>query len=345
MKKKSVLMIVVLILMLMFNPYTLDKMGGMFRTTSSKTVHLPFSYANNSFVTSFQNGLLTYDGLSLRLIDSEGIEVFDVTINADNYSISTSQDRIFVLDIAKKSIFILDEKGSVITQEKTGDMPKRVVGLEDGGFLIHYFTDVYVEGIRVFSKSGKEVKDMPYPNVTITLVRPVDATSFLVTGFFRNADTLDNSVYYYTNKGELQFATQINNAILGKIVPRKDKFVMMDVSSLIVGDKAMEETTNFDFTLNLKDILATDKEIYVLASDNSVKTLNYDFQFLAEKSSQAEILGILFHKGKLLYYTDNSVVYGAVSKQYSKDVMKVVDIGEKVAVVFKEGIQLLTLKE
>lgn len=344
MEKKKILAIVVgVMLLLMFNPYSLDYIKNRLTSVSESDRSLPFAFSNNNYVTSFQGNLLTYDGLNLKLTDPEGNSYPDVTINADNYSISTSENEIFILDIAKKKVFVIDSKARVINQILVDDMPRRIIALEGGGFLIHYFTDVYVEGVKIFSKSGKLLKDIAYPDVTLTLIESLEDGSFTVMGFFRNSASLDSSIYYYTDRGELQFATQLNNSIISKMLIRPDRLVLLDVSSLILSDRAVEEQTNFEFKEDLKDVIANEKEMYVLTFDNSIKVLNYDFQLVGEKSSQEDIEGILLHKGQLLYYTKDTLFYGSIKKQYSKDILQLVDLGEKVAIVFKGEIQMVVL--
>lgn len=345
-KQKIMVILAGLVLILLFNPYSLDYIKNQFTVSTSDLAHsIPFAFSNNNYASSFRGNLLTYDGLTLNLIDQGGMKVFDITINADNYSISHSENEIFILDLAKKNVFVLDEKGRVINQVKVDDMPRRVVALKGGGFLIHYFTDVYVEGVKVFSKRGKQVKDIAYPNVTLTLIESVDAEAFMVMGFFRNSDSLDNSVYYYTDKGELQFATQLNNSIISKVITQKDKFLMLGVSSVLSSDKMVEEHVNFEFTEELKDMVANEKGMYVLTFANSIKLLNYEFQSMGERSSQEDIQGLLLHQGELLYYTKDSLFYGSITKQYSKDILQVIDLGKKLAVIFKGEIQILTLNE
>ncbi len=341
MNKKHIIAILIAAILIL-NPFTLNYLKKQFVISNSdKSVMLPYTYSNNSYAQSFQNSLLLYDGLTLKLIEKDGTTKFDVTISADNYSISTSKDRIFLLDIAKKNVYILDANGKIEAQVTLDYMPKRVVALSNGGFAVHYFTDVYVEGIKVFSKSGKEVNDITYPDVTLTLINGEESGRFFVMGFFKNGDSLENSVYYYDTEGRLQLASQISNVVISRMQSVKNNLIFMDVNSMLISDNIVEEISHFDFNVNLLDFIATEKEIYILTEENDIEVMDYNFQFINELTSREKIRGMVLHQGKILYYTQNSLMYGATPKQFSKDIVKVIDLGEKTAILFKGEIQII----
>ena len=154
MKRRNIIAVAVLIV-LFCNPWTIRFLKKQFVVVNpNSSIDIAFRHSNNNYAEEFEHGLLTYDGLSLKLIETDGTERFDVTINADNYNISTSKNRIFLLDIAKKNVYILDGKGKIVNQMTVDYLPKRVVALNNGNFVVHYFTDVYIEGIKLFSENG-----------------------------------------------------------------------------------------------------------------------------------------------------------------------------------------------
>ena len=341
MKRNNIITVIVL-LILFCNPLTIRYLKKQFIIANPNTsIDIAFRYSNNNYAEEFSHGLLMYDGLSLKLIETDGSERFDVTINADNYSISTSKNRIFLLDIAKKNVYILDGKGNIVNQVTVDYLPKRIIALDNGNFIVHYFTDVYIEGIKLFSENGNLINDITYPNVTLTLIQGDKNDHFAVFGFFRTGSSLENSVYFYNRTGELQYANQINDVIIHQLLFQKNRVLMLDVNSILTSDTAFEEVSSLEFPLVLKKIVANEKNIYLLTKDNSIQVMDSEFQNTDQLSSQENIIDMFLVDDKLIYYTQNAVLCNYNRRQFSKDIVKVIPVDDTLMILFKNEMKII----
>ena len=341
MKRRNIIAVAVLIV-LFCNPWTIRFLKKQFVVVNpNSSINIAFRHSNNNYAEEFEHGLLTYDGLSLKLIETDGTERFDVTINADNYNISTSKNRIFLLDIAKKNVYILDGKGKIVNQITVDYLPKRVVALDNGNFVVHYFTDVYIEGIKLFSENGKMLNDITYPNVTLTLIQGDKNNHFAVLGFFKNGSSLENSVYFYNYAGELQYASQINNVIIHQLLFQKNKVLMLDINSILTCDTTFEEVSSMELPLVLKKVVANEKNIYLLTKDNSIQVMDSEFQNTDQLSSQEKIIDMFLVDDKLIYYTQNSILCNYDKRQFSKDIVKVIPVDDTLIILFKNEIKII----
>lgn len=133
---------------------------------------------------------------------------FEATISSDNFSISSSDDFIYILDKVQRKVYQIDKNGEIVGQ---AEVDKQISGIDifsDGRFILKFTTDIKADGLLVYNKNCEFVKEITYPKTTINKVSEDKTTGgFMVSGLLRDEDNLKNSIFYYNQKLEAVMAT------------------------------------------------------------------------------------------------------------------------------------------
>lgn len=294
-----------------------------------------YVYTNSTYIGDFQNRILIYDGHNLRLVNEAGNEELNVILTAENFSVDTNGKNIYLTDIAKRTTFIIDETGKVINQAISTYLPKRVVAMPDGKFVIHYITDTLVEGVGIYSNDGQLMSEYTYPKVTLTLIKPSISKGVIVVGLYRDASKLTNLVYEYSLKGELKHTNQIDNLLLTNMDIQGKSYIWQDINQIYITDNDFKNIAKIDSNNPYEGIVVTEDMIYTLDDDNAISIIDDKYTIIKESRFSEDIEGIAMFKGEPLYYSENRTFYKNNIKELTKSIVDVIGLKNTIVLVSK----------
>ncbi len=315
------------------------------KKTETGEVKTPYEYSQGSKVSMFKDGVISYDGLTLKYIGVDGKLRFDITLKADNFSFSVSEKNIYILDIVSKQVYILNASGGIVNKIKLECVPVRITALSNDNFIIHYLTDIELEGVKLFKTSGEEIQDITYPDVTLTLIENAKDGKFCVMGFFRNLPELKTCIYSYDADGKLQSAVRIDSALISKAVYTEKDVFLLDSDNLIKADNTYyEEEERIRTSEPLVDVASDGTTVCTLDKMNVLRLYDLDFKLIEEYDVEENVDGFFVVDGAVMYYNSNGIFWKNESKRYAKNVLKVITDKEKTVAFFQDEIRIFDLK-
>ncbi|MGL5440100.1 MAG: hypothetical protein ACRDA4_06900 [Filifactoraceae bacterium] len=294
-----------------------------------------YIYTNKIYIENFKNRVLVYDGYNLRFVNEAGNEELSIKITAENFSMDTQGEYIYLTDIARRTTFIIDETGAVVNQVVSKYLPKRVVAMPGGGFVIHYLTDTLEEGIAIYNRKGESVGEYSYPKVSITMIKPSINRGVIVVGLYRDAGKLTNLIYEYSSKGKLKNTNQIDNMILTDMKIKGNDYIWQDIDQIYITNKSYKSKVKIENNNPYEKMEIFGDKIFTLDEDNGISTINKDYNVERESRFSESINGMVISNGEPFYYSDTRTFYKNDIKELTKPVIKVIPMKNTVVLVSK----------
>ncbi|WP_099189720.1 DUF5711 family protein [Tepidibacter mesophilus] len=350
MKKNKIIIISIILIIIFLNPKTINiirsKMNNS-KVSIKETKEISYGYSNNTSFIKYRDGFLMYDGKSLKYMDSEAQRKFDLNIRIENYSIDTNNSNIYLLDKMKKEVYIIDKKGSLMNKLSLKENALMIKALYNDDFLIHYTTDVEVEGVKLYSYKGEEIQDISIPQIIINLVEVDKNTSnFVVSGISIKDDRLYNNIFYYNKKGELIFSYNIENKVFVKTMFLDDNLVFVDPKYIEIKNLNDENAKKINLDEEIAYVDIIDDEIIVMDSNKNIISIDKYGKEKIKEYSIENIKGIKNIGNENIVYSDRSI-YLSKNKQkkdFTKDILDVFTIYDNsVIVIFRGYIKFLNI--
>ncbi len=337
----------VVLILLIINPYTIKNYirPYFFPTTKTLSEELKLEYKPNMYIKQFENSLITYDGKSLIRYDENIKEEFEATIRSDNFSISTSENFIYLLDKVKRKVYQIDRNGEIVGQVEVDKQISNIEVFSDGRFILSYTTDIKADGILVYDKNCEFLKDISYPKTTINKISEDKITGgFMVSGLVRDEDDLNNSIFYYNEKLEAVMAMDIKDSIFIDMGFIKDKIVLMDINNILVMNRDFKELYKLHSDENFYKMYMAQMSMWTLDSKNKISEIDYNGNLIKEQIYKDDIIYFGKHKDKLLLALKNAIILGDKEIEMSKDIVDVVPLENKIVIVFRDSIRFLKVE-
>ncbi len=350
MKNNKIIIILLILIIIFLNPKTINIFKSKINNSKvsiEEIKEISYGYSSDTSFTKYRDGFLMYDGKSLKYIDNEAQREFDLNIRIENYSIDINNSNIYLLDKIKKEVYIIDKKGSLIRKLSLKEKALTIKALYNDDFLIHYTTDVDVEGVKLYSYKGEEIQDISIPQITINLVDvDNDTSSFVISGISIKDDRLYNNILYYNKKGELIFSYNIENKVFIKTLFLDDKLVLADPNYIEIKNLNDEKVKKINLDEEIKYIDIIDDEIVVVDSNEKI---TYIDKFGKEKNKEYDIKnikGIKIIGNRNIVYSDRSIylLENKEKKDFTKDILDVFTIYDNsVIVIFRGYVKFLNI--
>ncbi|MEJ8555345.1 DUF5711 family protein [Tepidibacter sp. Z1-5] len=350
MKKNKIIIISIILIIIFLNPKTINIIENKINNSKvsiEEIKEIPYGYSSDTSFIKYRDGFLMYDGKSLKYIDNEAQKEFDLNIRIESYSIDTNNSNIYLLDKIKKEVYIIDKKGSLTKKLNLKENALMVKALYNNDFLIHYTTDVDVEGAKLYNYKGEEIQDISIPQITINLVEVDKNTSnFVISGISIKDDRLYNNIFYYNKKGELIFSYNIENKVFVKTMFLDDKLILVDPKYIEIKNLSDEKAKKINLDEEIQYINIIDDEIVVIDSN---KNITYIDKYGKEKNKQYDIKNIKGIKNignQNILYSDRSIYLpeNKEKKDFTKDILDMFTIYDNsVIVIFRGYIKFLNI--
>ncbi|KXZ40748.1 hypothetical protein SAMN05661008_01436 [Alkalithermobacter thermoalcaliphilus JW-YL-7 = DSM 7308] len=350
MKKKNIVIILAIMLIIFANPKTINFFKNINSDNSKVELvkEIPFSYKSNMTFKKLSNEFIMYDGNTLICIDNKGEKIFTSNIRANNYSLDTNESQTYILDKTNKNVYIVDKKGSIINKFDIDADAVYIKSFKNGNFIIHYETDIQLEGVKLLSSKGELIKDISIPKSTINFVDIDDNTQgFLISAITIENDSLYNNIFLYNRKGELVSADKYENRLFIRSYINPKEIFLFEPDSIQIKEKNLEPIT----TVNFKDTIR-----YIGKIDNKVGIVNErgNVVYISEKGEEKiqrypidNIKGFEYTQAGNVVYSDRSMYFEASKKRddFTKDIINVLSLENNyIVVVFRGSIKIFRVK-
>jgi len=349
-KKSKIVIILIILIIIFLNPKTINIIKSKIsnsKVSIEEIKETSYGYSNNTSFIEYRDGFLMYDGKSLKYIDSEAQRVFDLNIRVENYSIDTNNSNIYLLDKMKKEVYIIDKKGALTKKLKIKEKALMIKALYNDDFLIHYTTDVDVEGAKLYSYKGEEIQDISIPQITINLVQvDRDTSNFVISGISIKDDRLYNNIFYYNKKGELIFSYNIENKVFAKVLFLDDRLVLVDPKYIEIKNLSDEKVKKINLDEKIQFIEVIDEEIVLIDSNKKIIYIDKYGKEINKEYDMKNIKGIKNIGNQKILYSDRSIYLpeNKEKKDFTKDILDVFTISDNsVIVIFRGYIKFLNI--
>ena len=345
--KKTIISIIVVLILLIINPYTIKNYIKPYLFPADKNIseEIKIEYRPSMYIGRFGNSLITYDGKSLIKYSENKKQEFEATIRSDNFSISSSDDFIYLLDKVQRKVYQIDKNGEIVGQ---AEVDKQISGIDifsDGRFILKFTTDIKADGLLVYNKNCEFVKEITYPKTTINKVSEDKTTGgFMVSGLLRDEDNLKNSIFYYNQKLEAVMATDIKDNIFIDIGFLKDKIILMDINNIEVMNRDFKELYKVHSDANFFEMYIGELSMWTLDSKNRILEIDYSGNIVKEQNYKDDIIYLGKYKDKILIASKNAVILEDKEIEMPKDIISVVPLENKIALVFRDSIRFLKVE-
>lgn len=345
---KKIIFIVFLLSMALFNPYTMNHyIRPMFSEEKSQEqsfVEQKIAYMPDRYIGKMENSVIMYDGRHLSRMDENGREIFSSAIRSDNFEVDALGKQIYVLDRVRRKIYSIKEDGQILAQLEMKETPLTLKAIGGGRFALHYVTDVEVEGLQLYDKHCKLLRDITYPKRSINFVaEDKEKDGMLVSSLIRDPSLLKNNIYLYDSKLEPTIATDVENTVFVKASISKENIALMDPSYVIVYDREFRPKCRISAESNLKDIFLAEEFLYTVDSAKKFRKYDLEGKLVQEEIFKEDISAIRFFQGEPLIVFRGGYSFRGVYYDEIKDVLDLIVLENKIAVFSKDSIRYMRI--
>lgn len=305
---------------------------------------IEYNYASGMEILPMGTNLLTYDSGNLKLLKKNGQEIFDIPFMVGSWDLATSDKAIYLLDKIDKILYFIDEKGNFVNKVVLTNNPHKLYAGKQGNLALHYRSESGVEGVCIYDKDGKLLTDVTYPKTTLTMVHVNDENKVTVHGMLRIASTIENSVYRYSERGNLIFSKSYQDVIYVRQYEDKSQIIYVDVNTAQFYNKNINEDFKAVTSIIPTKLVTFDeykKELYLLDTRNRLRILDMDGNLVEEKYFQIEYKQLLIYKGELLMIGDDFIRTQSKEIKMDTKIEKIFKLGDYLVIVTQGRIRLL----
>lgn len=344
-KSKWALLLIAIIAVIFFVFIQVDqkqKQEKLSRTQVAQNIQGDRNQASYDFIMTdqltvepFNNQVLIFDGNAMILIGENGKEVFHTNYPVNHYSLDFSEDQIFLLNKESKELTRFDIKGNVLHQVKNDFSPQSVTALSSNQYIIHYTTDIGVEGIKLFDTNNQMLQDMSFPDLLVTGILKHSNGNFSVIGLNKNAQQLETVITNYNAKGEAQTTGTLPNALITDSFSDNRSNYFLDPNTVYLTDKNLKLRSRAGIFQSTQKMIFHPalKEFSVLTHSNEIYRFALDGTFKNEKKLNESITDFVYWDDRIVYASEQNLVDGAKIYQYDQPVIKLIKLENSVAVV------------
>ena len=305
---------------------------------------IEYNYSPGMEILPMGENILLYDSNNLRVLRKNGEEVFDVPFNIGSWDLESSDKNIYLLDKIDNILYFIDESGSFISKAELSNIPHRLYCGKNGNLALHYKSESGVEGVQIFDKSGKELSDVTYPKTTITMVYVGDDNRVTVHGMHRIANVMENSVYRYSDKGNLIFSKAYEDVVFIRQYEDKSAIAYVDVNEVQFYNKNINEDENAVSSIIPSKLMAFDEDealLYLLDKRNRLRILDMQGNLVQERHFQTEYENLIIYKGEMLLVGDDFIRTSSRDIKMNKNIEDLFILGDYLVIATKGELKLI----
>lgn len=305
---------------------------------------LEYNYSPGMKILPMGPNLVMYDSNNLKLLKKTGEEVFDIPFALGSWDLAASGKAIYLLDRIDNVLYFIDPAGNFANKVELANIPHKLYAGKGGNVVLHYRSESGVEGAIIFDKSGKELNDTSYPKTTITFINVSDEDKVTIHGMLRTAQTIENSVYRYSDKGNLIFSNNYEDVVFFRQYEDSSTIIFVDINKIQFYSKNTNENTKSVSSLVPIKLVTFDKDykkLYVLDSRNKLRIINLSGSIMDEKHFQTQYDQILAYKDELLMVGEDFIRTSTREIRTGGKIEEVFLLEDYLAIVTKDKIKLL----
>lgn len=306
------------------------------------------TYVPGMKILPFGSNILIYDKTKLSLIssklDPKNQDIFSTNIQISDFFMVTKAEDIYLADLTNKIIYKFDKSGLTVSQKQLDKHIYDIHAFDKSRLIVHYNTDVGTEGLILLDEKLNTVKEITFPNTTITMIKedPVNG-NLLLSSLMKTDENIINKFYIYDKDLRLISTKEFPNIVCSKLIIGKNHIIVVDPDSVYVCDKSFENAKKADSEENFRNaVLLNDEEICLIDGEKKVRHLGINLEPKSEENYENEIIGIKTFKNEPVVFTKDLLNIGKrqIHSQIElKDVIKL--DSSHLLCVFRNGIKVI----
>ena len=139
-------------------------------------------------------------------------------------------------------------------------------------------------------------------------------------------------------------ATDIKDNIFIDIGFLKDKIILMDINNIEVMNRDFKELYKVHSDANFFEMYIGELSMWTLDSKNRILEIDYSGNIVKEQNYKDDIIYLGKYKDKILIASKNAVILEDKEIEMPKDIISVVPLENKIALVFRDSIRFLKVE-
>ncbi len=349
--KAFIIGLVIIAVLIVLNPSKMEIFKGWSTSKSeiSESTRFSFEYGPNMSFVGFDGGVAIYNGRNIRGVDGKGNTSFDIEWRTNDFDIKGFDDKILFLDRIKRTLILIDKKGGILKQINFAEKPLSIEALGRGSFVVHYVYDLNekAEGMRVFSSSGKQIKDIQIANITILFIKTdKDLNGFIVSGISIEDNRLYNNIMHYGRDGDLMSGEKTENKVFVCALHSNEKFVLWEDNHIEIRDSELKYVNSIYSDSNIIGVQDIGDAFVVADESNTIRIYSYDGREQSIHRYGENLKGIISCGSNVILYTQMGleILGGEETYDIKGDILDVIPIDERsLAVITRGEVKILLL--
>lgn len=347
--KTFIIGLFIIAVLFVLNPNAMQMIKGLNMSDPeiSEMAKFSFEYGPNMRFVGFDEGIAIYNGRNIRGVDRKGNTAFDIEWRTNDFDIEGFGDKLLFLDRIKRTLIIIDKKGNILKQINFGEKPLSIEALGKGRFIVHYVYDLNekAEGIRVFSSSGKQIKDIQIANITILFINTdKNSNGFIMSGISIEDNRLYNNIMHYSRDGDLMSGEKTENKVFAGAVHSNGKFVLWEENYIEIRDSELKYVNSIYSDSSIIGVEDIGDAFVVADESNTIRVYSYDGREQSISRYGEKLKGTVSAGSKIILYTQMRLdVLGSEDTfDVKNDILDVIKIDEKsVAAICRGEVKIL----
>ncbi|MDU6115364.1 MAG: hypothetical protein E6649_13165 [Paeniclostridium sordellii] len=335
-------LIVIFIILILINPKIFTAFSSSFnKKTTSLDNFKKINVGKDVKYTEYKSNIVIYEQGTLRGINKNGDEIFNLELGIKNPTISSNK-YIDILDKEKSVIYSVNEKGKVVlkrSMKKSGLVYK---SLENDSY-IYIFKKDKKNIANIYDFEFNLVKSIELDGV----VTDIEYTSNKIYLCLLKIDkSIESKILSYDYNGNLEESMNMNQSVLLNLGLSENGLYVIEKNKITKLSNKLKTINSFniDDLKNYSNI--NDDKLYIIENDGDILLIK-DKEVEKVKVNEKNINKILNLGYSFIAFTDNKILdsKGKEIKIFDENIKHVSMINNKLLfVILENSLQLFTIK-
>ena len=335
-------LIVIFIILILINPKIFTAFSSSFnKKTTSLDNFKKINVGKDVKYTEYKSNIVIYEQGTLRGINKNGDEIFNLELGIKNPTISSNK-YIDILDKEKSVIYSVNEKGKVVlkrSMKKSGLVYK---SLENDSY-IYIFKKDKKNISNIYDFEFNLVKSIELDGV----VTDIEYTSNKIYLCLLKIDkSIESKILSYDYNGNLEESMNMNQSVLLNLGLSENGLYVIEKNKITKLSNKLKTINSFniDDLKNYSNI--NDDKLYIIENDGDILLIK-DKEVEKVKVNEKNINKILNLGYSFIAFTDNKILdsKGKEIKIFDENIKHVSMINNKLLfVILENSLQLFTIK-
>ena len=335
-------LIVIFIILILINPKIFTAFSSSFnKKTTSLDNFKKINVGKDVKYTEYKSNIVIYEQGTLRGINKNGDEIFNLELGIKNPTISSNK-YIDILDKEKSVIYSVNEKGKVVlkrSMKKSGLVYK---SLENDSY-IYIFKKDKKNIANIYDFEFNLVKSIELDGV----VTDIEYTSNKIYLCLLKIDkSIESKILSYDYNGNLEESMNMNQSVLLNLGLSENGLYVIEKNKITKLNNKLKTINSFniDDLKNYSNI--NDDKLYIIENDGDILLIK-DKEVEKVKVNEKNINKILNLGYSFIAFTDNKILdsKGKEIKIFDENIKHVSMINNKLLfIILENNLQLFTIK-